>query len=163
MLIGVVSDTHNNLKNIHKIVNIFNNHNVELVIHTGDITNIKSLQCFSELKATFTGVFGNNDLNEPGLKELCKELNFEFQNPPMILNLLGIKVGVFHEPDNIKCFLKKEESLSLIFHGHTHRYKHEKLGNKTIINPGESAGHVKGSNSIGLISLPSLEFERIFF
>ena len=36
MIIGVVSDTHNNLKNID-IISIFNDMEVPLVVHTGDI------------------------------------------------------------------------------------------------------------------------------
>ena len=36
MRIGVVSDTHNNLKNVAKIVELFNEARVDRVIHTGD-------------------------------------------------------------------------------------------------------------------------------
>ena len=43
MLIGVVSDTHNNLKNIEQIISLFNNEEITLVVHTGDIANSKSL------------------------------------------------------------------------------------------------------------------------
>ena len=38
MRIGVVSDTHNNLKNVRRIVELFNAAAVDRVIHTGDIT-----------------------------------------------------------------------------------------------------------------------------
>ena len=38
MIIGVISDTHNNLRNVKKIIELFNEKKVELVIHTGDIT-----------------------------------------------------------------------------------------------------------------------------
>ena len=47
MLIGVVSDTHNNHKNIKNIIEIFNKRRVDLVIHTGDITNASSLEKLS--------------------------------------------------------------------------------------------------------------------
>ena len=43
MKIGVVSDTHNNLKNVGRIVELFNEAEVERVIHTGDITQAKTL------------------------------------------------------------------------------------------------------------------------
>ena len=42
MRIGVVSDTHNNLKNIEQIIDLFNDQDVSLVIHTGDIANANS-------------------------------------------------------------------------------------------------------------------------
>ena len=56
MLVGVVSDTHNNINNIKSIVELFNENNVETVVHTGDITNARSLEMFSELKCPLIGV-----------------------------------------------------------------------------------------------------------
>ena len=58
MLIGVVSDTHNNLKNIKTNYPLFNEREVELVIHTGDIANAKSLKNFLGLKCKLIGVYG---------------------------------------------------------------------------------------------------------
>ena len=58
MLIGVVSDTHNNLKNINKIIYLFNKYSVDLVAHTGDISNAKALDKFSDLNCDLIGVFG---------------------------------------------------------------------------------------------------------
>ena len=43
MRIGIVSDTHNNLKNCRKIVELFNDLTVDHVIHTGDITQAKTI------------------------------------------------------------------------------------------------------------------------
>ena len=67
MLIGVVSDTHNRVKHVEKIVNLFNSYELSLVVHTGDITNAKTLDLFSDLNFPLKGVYGNNDINEPGL------------------------------------------------------------------------------------------------
>ena len=44
MRIGVVSDTHNNLKNVRRIVELFNAAAVDRVIHTGDITQAKTIE-----------------------------------------------------------------------------------------------------------------------
>ena len=49
MRIGVVSDTHNNLANCRKIVALFNEAEVDLVIHTGDVTQAKTIDVFGEL------------------------------------------------------------------------------------------------------------------
>ena len=49
MRIGVVSDTHNNLANCRKIVALFNEAEVDLVIHTGDVTQAKTIEVFGEL------------------------------------------------------------------------------------------------------------------
>ena len=76
MLIGVVSDTHNRVKHVEKIVNLFNSYELSLVVHTGDITNAKTLDLFSNLNFPLKGVYGNNDINEPGLIETSEKNGF---------------------------------------------------------------------------------------
>ena len=70
MTLGVVSDTHNRIINVEKIIDIFNDNNVTSVIHTGDITQGKTLQLFSRLNCPLIGVYGNNDLKELDLKKV---------------------------------------------------------------------------------------------
>ena len=84
MKIGVVSDTHNNLKNCQKIVELFNEALVDRVIHTGDITQAKTLEVLSNLRAPMWGVFGNNDIGErDSLLNAAKQFDFEIIDPPM--------------------------------------------------------------------------------
>lgn len=163
MLIGVVSDTHNNLKNIEKIISLFNERNVSFVIHTGDIANAKSLDKFSKLHCDLIGVYGNNDRNEIGLAEIAKKNKFDIDEPPKIININNRIVAIFHEPDCIESFLINNQSIEVVFHGHTHRYREEFLNNTLIYNPGESAGIQSGNNAIGIIDLDNLSTERIFF
>ena len=163
MLVGVVSDTHNNIKNIENIINIFNKEEVNLVIHTGDVSKAETLRLFSRLSCPMLGVFGNNDRIEKGLKEVCDECNFNFQDPPFPLTLGDKKIAVFHEPELIDGYIKEHEDVQLIIHGHTHRHREETLDNIMIFNPGESAGSLKGKNALGIINLNSLEIRRIFF
>mgnify|MGYP001208526132 FL=1 len=163
MLIGVVSDTHNNIKNIEKIIHLFNEEPVDLVIHTGDISKAETLRIFSELDAPLVGVFGNNDRIEEGLKEVCVEYNFNFQEPPLSITLQGKKIVVFHEPDLIKDYIKEHKDIDLILHGHTHRYKEEKIDRTVYFNPGESAGSLEGKSALGIVNLNNLEIRRIFF
>ena len=163
MLIGVVSDTHNNIKNIKKIIDLFNEAQVELVIHTGDISKAETLKIFSALDCPLMGVFGNNDRLEEGLKEVCKENNFTFQEPPLSLILDNKKIAVFHEPELIDDYIKDHQNIDVILHGHTHRYKEEKIENTIYFNPGESAGSLEGKSAIGLINTDDLKIKRLFF
>jgi putative phosphoesterase len=163
MLVGVVSDTHNNIKNIKKIICLFNNEGVDLVIHTGDISTAETLRKFSELDAPLVGVFGNNDRIEEGLEEICLEYNFNFQEPPLSINLEGKKIIIFHEPDLIKEYIKEHKDIDLILHGHTHRYKEETIDKTVYFNPGESAGSMEGKNVVGVVNLNNLKIKRIFF
>ena len=163
MIVGVVSDTHNNIKNIKKIIYLFNDKQVDLVIHTGDISKASTLEIFSNLNSPLVGVFGNNDRNEEGLKEVCEEYNFNFQEPPLSLTLENKKVAVFHEPELIEGYIKDHQDIDLILHGHTHRYKEEIADDIIYFNPGESAGSMERKNAIGLINISNLTIRRIFF
>ncbi len=163
MQIGVVSDTHNNFKNIEKIISIFNAENITTVIHTGDITNANSLDKFSQLKSNFVCVYGNNDRQEPGLVEIAKKNNFQIHEPPATIHLHNRNIAIFHEPDSIEEYLLRNKDIDIALHGHTHRYRNE-VKNKTVVfNPGESAGFITGKNALGIINLVNLEIKRIFF
>ena len=163
MIIGVVSDTHNNLLNIDKIISIFNEKKVESVIHTGDITKANSLEKFSSLHCDFFAVYGNNDRNEFGLDKVAVDCNFIIQEPPLTLDKCHRKIAVFHEPEPISEFLAADNAVDIILHGHTHRYREDYINNTLLFNPGESAGMLKGKNAVGLIDLKNLIAERIFF
>jgi len=163
MLLGVVSDTHNNTKNIKSIIRIFNEEKVDFVAHTGDISKAQSLKLFSELQCPMIGVFGNNDRIELGLEEVCLEYQFNFQEPPMTSILENRKITIFHEPDPIEAYIKNNKDVDLVLYGHTHRYKEEVIDNTIYFNPGESAGFLEGKNALGVINLKTLEIRRIFF
>jgi len=163
MLIGVVSDTHNNIQNIRNIIDIFNNEKIDIAIHTGDISKPETLKLFSKLNCPLAGVFGNNDRIETGLKEVCEEYNFKFQEPPFAITLENRNLAIFHEPELIESYLDTNKNVELVIHGHTHRYREDKINNVIYFNPGESAGSLKGKNAIGVICTKSLEIRRIFF
>ena len=163
MLVGVVSDTHNNITNMENIINIFNKEEVKWVTHTGEINKPQTLRLVSRWNWPMMGVFGNNDRIEKGLKEVCDEYNFNVQDPPFPLTLEDKKIAVFHEPELIDRYIKDHADVQLIIHGHTHRYREETLNNIIFFNPGESAGSLKGKNTLGVINLNNLEIRRIFF
>tara|TARA_E500000331_G_C16894315_1_gene556122 strand:- start:136 stop:627 length:492 start_codon:yes stop_codon:yes gene_type:complete len=163
MLIGVVSDTHNNLKNINLLISVFNDKSVDLVVHTGDISKASTLNEFSKLNSKLIGVYGNNDQNEPGLEEVAIKNGFLFKQPPFKISEENRNIVIFHEPDFIDEFLNKNTDIDIVLHGHTHRYREENINKTLIFNPGESAGMLQGKNAVGIINLKNFSVERIFF
>lgn len=161
MLVGVVSDTHNNQKNIDIVIDIFNQEGVDLVIHTGDIASSRALERFSKLNCKLIGVYGNNDREELGLEEVADKNDFKFQQPPYFLEIESKKIAIFHEPDRIHEHLSND--IDIVLHGHTHRFRHETKNQTILFNPGESAGILKGKNAIGIINIKNLEIKRVFF
>ena len=162
MLIGITGDTHNNLKNISKICEIFNSLQVDLVIHTGDITLPKSLRAFKVLNAKLIGVYGNNDQEEKkDLMKAATEFNCSFYDEPYYLKLNGVSVCIIHHPELIN--EKMLDSSDAIVHGHTHKYRDETVEETLIFNPGECAGLLKGKNKVGLIRTENLKTEIVQF
>ncbi|XOV88450.1 MAG: metallophosphoesterase [Pseudomonadota bacterium] len=162
MRIGVVSDTHNNLKNVRRIVELFNETGVERVIHTGDITQAKTVQAFAALQAPLYGVFGNNDQGElVELHEAAGDLGFHFVQPPLPLTWAGRRIVVVHDPLELE--MVQLHDYDLVLHGHTHRLTIEFAGQRLTFNPGESAGMMTGYNAVGIVDLVALQPEILNF
>jgi uncharacterized protein len=161
MRIGIVSDTHNNLRNVNRIVELFNAARVERVIHTGDITQAKTLEVFGRLDAPMYGVFGNNDQEREPLTAAIERHGFVFQEPPFELTWLARRIIVVHDPLELDGSLQSGHELAL--HGHTHLYRYERRGDQVIFNPGECAGHMRGFNAVGVVDLRDLSAEILKF
>ena len=154
MRIGVVSDTHNNLNNCRKIVTLFNEAGVERVIHTGDITQAKTLAIFAQLEAPLYGVYGNNDQERDSLDAAGAQLGFHFVDPPLSLAWAGRQIVVVHDP--LELSQVEVADYDLILHGHTHLQTIDYKGKQLTFNPGECAGIMPGYNAIGVLELADL-------
>ncbi|MEE4384541.1 MAG: YfcE family phosphodiesterase [Pseudomonadales bacterium] len=162
MRIGIVSDTHNHLANVARIVELFNEAGVERVIHTGDITQAKTLEVFARLEMPLHGVFGNNDAGErEALEAAIDRLGFRFADPPLELAWHGRRLMVVHDPLEFEGALAPHHDVAL--HGHTHRLRIEREGARLTFNPGECAGHMQGLNAVGVLDLATLEPELLKF
>ena len=157
-IVGVVSDTHNNLRNVRDIVRLFNAAGVARVVHTGDITQAKTLDVLAGLEAPLFGVYGNNDVERPTLDAAAARHGFVLAEPPLRLDWEGRQIVVVHDPFELQI---AGEDLAL--HGHTHMFRHETVGDTLIFNPGECAGHMKGYNAVGVVDLATLEVSRLKF
>ena len=162
MRIGVVSDTHNNLKNVRKIVDIFNGAGLDRIVHTGDITQPKTLDLFAHLDAPMVGVYGNNDIGERhGLALRAEQHGFELLDPPFELVWADRRIIVVHDPLELEGHLRDDHHL--VLHGHTHRYRLEQDGDQLTFNPGECAGHMSGLNAVGVVDLTTMTTELLKF
>lgn len=161
MRIGVVSDTHNNLANVRDIVRLFNAAGVARVVHTGDITQAKTLDALAGLDAPLYGVYGNNDVERPALEASARNHGFVFQDPPLQLTWAGRRIVVVHDPRDLPETSAGGSTLAL--HGHTHMHRCERHGGALVFNPGECAGHMKGWNAVGVVDLARLAVELLRF
>lgn len=165
MRIGIVSDTHNNLHNVRQVVDLFNEAGVDRVVHTGDITQAKVLHALAGLEAPLFGVYGNNDQERESLEEAAASYGFHFVDPPLRLTWHARRIVVVHEPPQLDPLHHEDHALAL--HGHTHLRRIERSAHdgaqRLVFNPGESAGHMKGHNAVGIVDLARLEPEILLF
>jgi putative phosphoesterase len=162
MRIGVVSDTHNHLPNVARIVELLNAAGVERVVHTGDITQPRTLAVLARLDAGLFGVYGNNDAGErEGLAAAAARHGIRLADPPLELRWAGRRIVVVHDPRDLGG--PREAPADVALFGHTHRRAIDRAGGRLVFNPGECAGHLRGHNAVGVVDLASLEPEILLF
>jgi hypothetical protein len=160
--IGVVSDTHNHLPNVARIVELLNRAQVDRVVHTGDITQAKTLEVLSRLDAPLFGVFGNNDVGErAALEAAAARFSITLAEPPLELVWAERRVLVVHDPRDLATARRPEHTLAL--HGHTHSRSIDRSEGRLVFNPGECAGHLPGHNAIGVVDVTTLAIEILRF
>ncbi|MCM8765970.1 MAG: metallophosphoesterase [Candidatus Omnitrophica bacterium] len=157
MKIGILSDTHDNLENINKALEIFREKGINFFIHAGDYVAPFSLKPYFEKGFDFIGVFGNNDGEKVGLKEKSKG---KIKEPPYIFNLSGKDILIVHELTQIK-ELNQHSLPSVVISGHTHITEIKKEKNSLFINPGEIGGWLTGRATFAILDLEKMEAEII--
>ena len=160
MRIGVISDTHNHLANVARIAALLNEARVERVVHTGDITQPKTLRALAALEAPLYGVFGNNDVERDALAAACAEHGHLFVDPPLRVSWAGRRIVVVHDPRDLRAHQGDAE---VALHGHDHLTVRARHGGALVFNPGECAGHLRGHNRVGVLDLATLEAELLHF
>ncbi len=139
MLIGVISDTHDNLENIGKAVKLFNQKQVELVFHCGDWNSPFVPDFFKTLNCRIISVFGNNERERALFHERAKQQNWniEFHDLAVELELEQRKLAIFHgHSAPLLHSLIFSGKYDAVFSGHTHAYKTELHGKTLHVNPG---------------------------
>ena len=115
MKIGVISDTHNVLR--EEVVDYLAD--CDAIIHAGDVCKEEMIIQLNEIAKTFV-VRGNND-------------TFEGLADHLELELGGINIYVVHDKKDIP---KPLDNFNLVIYGHSHKYEEEIKDGITYLNPG---------------------------
>lgn len=157
MLIGIMSDTHDNLSAIRKAVEFFNERKVELVIHAGDYVAPFVARELKELNAPLKGVFGNNDGERKGLHEALG-----IYDEIIEIEADGIRIATTHGTDErIVRALARSRLYDVVVVGHTHHYEIREGERTILINPGEVCGYLTGVKSVALLDTRKREVQII--
>ncbi len=157
MLIGLISDTHDNMVQIKKAVDLFNERKVGHVVHAGDYTSPFTFRILRELKCDFTGIFGNND----GDKLLLSKMSEGKIHPqPHIFELGGKKIAMMHK-HHVADALADSGHFDVVVYGHLHKADVRKRGKTLIINPGETGSWLYGKSTVAIADLSKMTAEII--
>jgi uncharacterized protein len=150
MKIGIISDTHDDIENVRKAIEIFNEKNVQYVIHAGDYVFPGIVLEFKRLNAKLIGVLGNNDGEKGQLLKAFLEIGGELKGELGEIHVDDLKIGIYHGTSaEIKKRLIESGRYSIIVCGHTHKREppsvekgaYHKEASTLVLNPG--VGHKK--------------------
>jgi putative phosphoesterase len=152
MLIGLISDTHENMPLIRKAVAYFNSLHVDYILHAGDLISPITAREFEKLAARMIAVFGNNDGERRMWRERIKNWG-EIHDVFYEGQFDGLKILMMHEPRQLDA-LADSQYYDVIVYGHTHQVDERRNGKTVIINPGECGGWLTGRSTIAVLELP---------
>ncbi|WP_435098797.1 YfcE family phosphodiesterase [Halarchaeum sp. P4] len=135
MLVGVVSDTHDDLERAERAVAHFEDAGCEVVVHCGDVVAPFTATVFESDDFEFHAVRGNND-GEWALQNAIGEFG-EYHGESAELTLDGAEFAVYHGTSGaLVDALLTCGDYDYVLHGHTHEHGHEERNGTHRVNPG---------------------------
>ncbi len=159
MLIGILSDTHDNAEMTVKALEFFIKRNIKFIIHAGDLTSPSMLKYFKHFKCMFT--LGNCDLERSSeLNSQCKNMGLPEFKESHEFEADGKTFKVFHG-NNVPAFREavNSEKFNYIIKGHTHFFEDYRKNKSHIINPGSLAHG--DETTIAILDTESDKVERV--
>jgi len=159
MLIGLISDTHDNLPMVEKAVRRLNDEEVCLVLHAGDYVAPFVIQKFKALNCRLIGIFGNNDGDYELLKKRFSETsNCEVRGRFAQVNADGFRIALIHGDEaELLNALVSCQYFDAVVYGHAHVAAASRNGKTMVVSPGEVCGYLTGKATLGLLDTDKRE------
>jgi putative phosphoesterase len=159
-LIGIISDSHDNMNALRKAVEFFNERGVKAVLHAGDLISPFTARAFKELKPKLYFVFGNNDGDKLTLTKWLEEIGATSCGDFGDLTIDGLHIALLHGTNEalVKALAKSGE-FDVVIRGHTHEPNVKIIEGVPVINPGESSGVLSGKSTVAILEIANLNVE----
>ena len=155
--IGIISDTHGRQNETALAVQLFREHDVQTVIHCGDIGTVAIVKAFQRIPTHF--VLGNMDGDGETLQFAIEETGNHFHGWFGSIEQSGKRIGFLHGHESER-FDRELSSghWDLICYGHTHIPELQMYGSTLLLNPG---AFIRVSRpTVAIVTLPDLTVER---
>jgi putative phosphoesterase len=156
-MIGVMSDSHDNVTQIRKAVALFKDARCDLVLHAGDVIAPFAARELAALGCPRKAVFGNCDGEKQGL-EMALEKFGNIQDAPLLLTQGGRQILLVHYHFSVATYASSGKYDIIIF-GHTHKPDIRREGTTLLLNPGEAGGWLTGKSTVALLNPEKQEAE----
>lgn len=156
MKIGVLSDSHGDMRTVQRAVDTLRKHEITTAIHCGDI----GLEVLPLLKG-FNVHFVHGNMDDPNrTRDVIAEPEHTLHQNLGTLEIEGRRIAFLHGHD-IKLLRHTIHSghYDLVCHGHTHVFSNVVEGQTRVLNPGALARTMHPS--VAIVDIPSLEVTRI--
>jgi putative phosphoesterase len=155
MLVGLVSDSYDDMEALARAVRLFNGRGVERVVHAGDFCSPFTSEALGMLKCGFAGIFGNNDGDRLLLTEKFKGA---VRSQPYVTTLGDRKSVIVHEPVLVDA-LADSGAFDLVLFGHTHKASVRRQGGTLVVNPGKVARLHRGPSTAAILDTGTMKVE----
>ncbi len=146
MLIGLISDTHDQMDGIEKAFQVFISKKVELILHAGDWSLPSTVEYIGKraLQANIPvkGVLGHSDKElESTLHTPTTYVGVEISTEKvMVMDINKKNIAIYHGDDErVVNNIIQEQIYDVLITGHTHRMLQERIDSTFIVNPGSTA------------------------
>lgn len=159
-MIGILSDSHDNMNAIRKAVEFFNEKKVKAVLHAGDLVSPFTARAFKELEPKLYFVFGNNDGDKVTLTKRFEEIGATSCGNFGDLTIDGLHIALLHGTNEalVKALARSGE-FDVVVRGHTHDPGVKIIEGVPVINPGEASGVLSGKSTVALLEIANLNVE----
>ncbi len=148
-MIGLLSDSHDNLVMVRRAVSLFNDASCDLVVHAGDFVAPFAAEELRNLRCPVRAVVGNCDGERAGLARTFQGLG-EIRDAPFAFSHGGVRFVVSHLDGPVAGYLASIPCDVLVF-GHTHKPLSERRDGILVVNPGEAGGWLLGRATVALL------------
>ena len=161
MLIAVMSDSHDNIWNLQKALEIIRKKGTGMIIHCGDFVAPFMLKELAETGIPVHGVFGNNDGDQYLLTKLSLTAftNITLNGIIGQVDIDGFNVGFTHQ-DIVARGIAAGNTYKIVCFGHSHEYSLKKVGQTILLNPGEIMGK-EGMPGFCFVNTETANVERV--
>ena len=140
MKIVIISDTHDNKNKLIEFISFANeNIKADMLIHCGDFSAPFMLTELAKFNGDVHCVFGNTNDKFASTQVATKEginLHGDLAN----LEIDSKKIGVIHN-NILGNLLAKSGEFDIVFYGHNHIQKKEKVEKTLLVNPGSMTSY----------------------